>query len=120
MEWGAGVVAGFHMNPTLMWTESYLVSTMTEHFRAFDSLRSMTSPYFVGEMIWNFADFNTAQSNTRALGNRKGIFTRDRQPKWPAYYIRERYRALLNSTKPSYSDPKTLKLQFERNEHDIV
>lgn len=33
---------------------------MSEHFKAFDMLRQ--AGFFVGEFIWNFADFKTAQS----------------------------------------------------------
>jgi beta-glucuronidase len=33
---------------------------MSRHFEAFDRLRAQG--FFVGEMIWNFADFKTAQS----------------------------------------------------------
>ena len=111
MEWGAGVIAGFHANPSAMWTEEYLVDLMQGHFAVFDKLRNKTNPYFVGEMIWNFADFSDKQSNTRVLGNRKGLLTRDRQPKWPAYFIRERYRALLSE---KASTAKSLiKLSFE-------
>lgn len=32
---------------------------MREHFRAFDELRD--EGWFIGEMIWNFADFKTDQ-----------------------------------------------------------
>jgi len=98
MEWGAGAIAGFHANPPLMYTEDYLCDVMQQHFLVFDGERNKTSPYLVGEMIWNFADFLTAQTTTRADGNRKGLLTRERQPKWPAYVIRERYNKLRNQT----------------------
>ncbi|XP_065313222.1 beta-glucuronidase-like isoform X2 [Gordionus sp. m RMFG-2023] len=46
----------------------------------------------VGEMIWNFADFETDQTITRVGGNRKGIFTRDsRSPKMASHTLRKRY-----------------------------
>ena len=45
----------------------------------------------MGEMIWNFADFMTKQEITRVLGNRKGIFTRQRQPKAAAHIMKQRY-----------------------------
>ena len=51
----------------------------------------MPNEGFVGEMIWNFADFMTQQTVMRAVGNKKGIFTRDRQPKASAKLLRERY-----------------------------
>jgi len=38
---------------------------MSEHFKAFDTLR--TKNFFIGEMIWNFADFKTEQSKLIAF-----------------------------------------------------
>ena len=98
MEWGAGAIAGFHDNPSLMYTEEYLCDVINQHFMVFDSLWQQESPYLVGEMIWNFADFATAQSSKRAYGNRKGLLTRDRKPKWPAYIVRDRYHTRRNRT----------------------
>ena len=50
--------------------------------------------YFVGELVWNFADFETKQVDTRMDGNKKGVLTRDRQPKLGAFVIRSRYQNL--------------------------
>jgi beta-glucuronidase len=38
---------------------------MSRHFEAFDRLRMQG--FFVGEMIWNFADFKTAQSKYKQV-----------------------------------------------------
>jgi len=38
---------------------------MSRHFEAFDRLRAQG--FFVGEMIWNFADFKTAQSKYKQI-----------------------------------------------------
>jgi beta-galactosidase/beta-glucuronidase len=46
----------------------------------------------VGEQMWNFADFTTTSGIMRVGGNRKGAFTRDRQPKAAAHYLRSRWR----------------------------
>lgn len=46
--------------PEYVWSEEYQVALLSEHFKAFDKLRK--DGYFVGEFIWNFADFKTAQS----------------------------------------------------------
>ena len=46
---------------------------------------------FLGEMPWVFSDFMTKQEIRRVVGNRKGIFTRDRQPKLAAHLLRQRY-----------------------------
>ena len=42
--------------------------------------------FVIGEHVWNFADFRTAQNFARAGGNKKGAFTRDRQPKMVAHF----------------------------------
>jgi beta-glucuronidase len=45
-----------------------------------------------GMHVWNFADFKTAQSILRTGGlNRKGVFTRERQPKMAAHFLRQRW-----------------------------
>ncbi|MET3871804.1 beta-galactosidase/beta-glucuronidase [Puniceicoccus vermicola] len=45
--------------------------------------------YVVGEHIWNFADFRTAQNFARVGGNKKGAFSRERQPKMVAHFVRK-------------------------------
>ena len=42
-------------------------------------------------MPWVFSDFMTKQEIRRVVGNRKGVFTRDRQPKLAAHLLRQRY-----------------------------
>lgn len=91
-EYGADTIAGLHLYPEYIWSEEYQVALLSEHFKAFDKLRQ--AGYFAGEFIWNFADFKTAQTITRVGGNKKGIFTRSRQPKAAAHHIRARYLAL--------------------------
>lgn len=83
-EFGADTLAGFHANPPELWSEEYqkelilaLLEEMEKH------------PRICGTHIWNFADFRTAQHHFRAGGNRKGVFTRDRQPKMAAHGLRE-------------------------------
>ncbi|XP_071538657.1 beta-glucuronidase-like isoform X2 [Panulirus ornatus] len=93
-EYGAGSIPGFHMDPAFTWTEEYQAELMVQNFEAFDELRSRG--YFVGEMIWNFADFATPQGHTRAAGNKKGIFTRNRQPKMAAHVLRYHYHKVAN------------------------
>lgn len=98
--------------PAYIWSEDYQSQVFSRHFRAFDDLRRQQ--FFIGEFVWNFADFKTAQSKprlrhsqqednpillrltayTRVGGNKKGIFTRNRQPKAAAYLLRQRYHAL--------------------------
>ena len=45
----------------------------------------------VGEHVWNFADFRTAQNFPRVGGNKKGVFTRDRQPKLAAHLLKRQW-----------------------------
>jgi beta-glucuronidase len=51
-------------------------------------------PNFIGEQVWNFADFQTSQSIMRVQGNKKGVFTRERKPKMAAHMLRERWMAI--------------------------
>jgi beta-glucuronidase len=57
----------------------------------FDQFRDS---FLIGEMVWNFADFQTDQATTRVDGNKKGILTRQRQPKPAARLLRQRYLSL--------------------------
>lgn len=41
-----------------MWSEEYQTGVMSAYFKAFDKLKA--EGWFIGEMIWNFADFKTA------------------------------------------------------------
>ncbi|XP_030384762.1 beta-glucuronidase-like isoform X2 [Scaptodrosophila lebanonensis] len=91
-EYGADTMEGFHMLPAFIWSEDYQVALFTQHFQAFDKLRNQE--WFIGEFVWNFADFKTAQKYHRVGGNKKGVFTRNRQPKEAAILLRRRYHAL--------------------------
>ncbi|KAK6625383.1 hypothetical protein RUM43_005680 [Polyplax serrata] len=91
-EYGADAVAGLHIYPESVWSEEFQIVMMEEHFKAFDYLRAQK--FFIGEMIWNFADFQTAQTTGRVGGNKKGVFTRQRQPKGSAFVLRRRYLEL--------------------------
>ncbi|XP_058802755.1 beta-glucuronidase-like [Phymastichus coffea] len=91
-EYGADTIPGLHELPEYIWSEEYQIQIMSNHFKAFDQLREQG--FFIGEFIWNFADFRTAQTYTRVGGNKKGVFTRDRQPKMVAHHIRRRYHSL--------------------------
>ena len=50
----------------------------------------------------------TDQTITRVFGNRKGVFTRDRQPKAAAHVLRCRYLSLSNATTTSQSSQGNL------------
>lgn len=50
----------FFQLPSYVWSEEYQTELFSRHFKAFDTLRK--KPWFIGEFVWNFADFKTAQS----------------------------------------------------------
>jgi beta-glucuronidase len=86
-EYGADTVAGLHSVLAEPWSEEYQADFLEMHHRVFDRVDAV-----VGEQVWNFADFATASSVGRVAGNRKGVFTRDRQPKAAARALRRRWR----------------------------
>ncbi|XP_075575760.1 beta-glucuronidase [Pelecanus crispus] len=94
-EYGADSVPGLHSDPPLMFSEEYQKAMLKEYHSVFDKKRK---EYVIGELIWNFADFMTNQGTTRVLGNKKGIFTRQRQPKSAAFVLRERYWKIANES----------------------
>jgi len=96
-EYGSDTIAGLHASPSLMFTEEWQTDYMREYFKAFDEMRANTTVTFIGEMIWNFADFMTKSEVQRVVGNKKGVFTRDRQPKASAHLLRSRYHILANN-----------------------
>jgi len=94
--YGADCVEGMHSDPPIAFTEEFQSSYLSSHFGVFNEMRSRG--VLVGEHVWNFADFMTTQGVTRVVGNRKGVFTRQRQPKAGAFTMRSRYLQLANLT----------------------
>ncbi len=88
-EYGADTVSGMHDVNATMWSEEYQVEYYKMNNKVFDSYECVT-----GEQVWNFADFATSQNIVRVQGNKKGLFTRDRQPKMAAYYFKERWHQI--------------------------
>ncbi len=85
-EFGADTIAGMHSLPAEQWSEEYqteLILGLIDVMREYD--------FVIGEHVWNFADFRTAQNFTRAGGNKKGVFTRERQPKMVAHFLRKKW-----------------------------
>lgn len=87
-EFGADTVAGFHSLPESMFSEEF----QEEYLRIIMEDVLDRLDFVVGEHIWNFADFATKQGINRFGGNKKGVFTRQRQPKAAAHYLRRRWR----------------------------
>lgn len=85
-EYGADTVAGLHSQYGAMFTEEYQQAFIQMYSDVFDEYDSV-----VGEQMWNFADFQTSRGFIRIDGNKKGAFTRQRQPKAVAHQLRERW-----------------------------
>jgi beta-glucuronidase len=94
-EYGADTLAGGHSIHNLPWSEEYQTAYLDMSHSVFDKF-----PAVVGEHVWNFADFQTKPGIFRVLGNKKGAFTRDRQPKAAAHTLRARWTT-VNNRKPS-------------------
>ncbi|CAH1109275.1 unnamed protein product [Psylliodes chrysocephalus] len=116
-EYGGDTLEGLHFLPTFVWSEEYQVRLMSEHFKAFDQLKE--KGYFIGEFIWNFADFKTAETYTRVGGNKKGIFTRQRQPKASAHHLRRRYWGLAKDYNGNISLPNDLEYYYIKQDSHI-
>ena len=86
-EYGADTYPGLHSVAAQPWTEEYQVAYLDMNHRVFDRIDAV-----VGEQVWNFADFATTSGVMRVGGNKKGVFTRDREPKAAAHALRRRWR----------------------------
>ena len=86
-EYGADTYPGLHSIGGQPWSEEYQVAYLDMNHRVFDRIDAV-----IGEQVWNFADFATTSGIMRVGGNKKGVFTRDRQPKAAAYALRRRWR----------------------------
>lgn len=86
-EFGADTIEGLHSLPSVSFSEDYQKELLAETCRVLDEL-----PFICGELVWNFADFMTKEGTIRVNGNRKGVFTRARQPKAAAYVLKERWK----------------------------
>lgn len=88
-EYGADTIAGVHSPYNEPFSEEYQVEYYKQYSTAFDQVHN-----FVGEQVWNFADFQTKFGIQRVQGNKKGIFTRSREPKMAAMYLSKRWNAI--------------------------
>lgn len=86
-EYGADAYPGLHSAASTPWSEEYQTELLDMYHRVFDRVSAV-----VGEQVWNFADFATGPGVFRVDGNKKGVFTRDRQPKSSAFALRRRWR----------------------------
>uniref|UniRef100_A0A7J3Z6D6 Glycoside hydrolase family 2 catalytic domain-containing protein n=1 Tax=Ignisphaera aggregans TaxID=334771 RepID=A0A7J3Z6D6_9CREN len=84
---------GIH-SPPQMWSEEY----QAEFIRSYVEVLMKIS-YVIGLHIWNFADFRVPQNPGRAILNRKGVYSRDRQPKLAVVILSELFKSI-----PTYMD----------------
>lgn len=85
-EFGADAMAGLHMDPAEEFSEEYQAEMVERQYNIIFS-----KPYTIGAHIWAFADFKTSQTPSRVVLNRKGLFTRERQPKLAAHKMKENW-----------------------------
>ena len=85
-EFGTDTLATEHKLPSVMWSQEYQDEYLEMNFTVFDSY-----DFIQGELVWNFADFQTGEGIFRVNGNRKGVFTRGRQPKSAAFVLKKRW-----------------------------
>ncbi|MEZ7775769.1 beta-glucuronidase [Granulicatella sp. 20925_1_45] len=91
-EYGADTLPGYHSNWDVPYTEEYQERFHQMNHEVFDELEN-----FVGEHVWNFADFETnSYTLIRIQGNHKGLFTRDRNPKSIVKLFRNRWNSIPN------------------------
>ena len=88
-EFGTDTLATEHKLPAIMWSQEYQNEYLAMNFSVFDSY-----DFVQGELVWNFADFQTSEGVMRVNGNKKGIFTRQRQPKDAAFTFKRRWESL--------------------------
>lgn len=88
-EFGTDTLSGNHSLPGTMWSEEYQNDYYEMNFRVLDDY-----DFIRGELVWNFADFATSEGIFRVGGNKKGIFTRDRQPKSSAFILKKRWEEI--------------------------
>ena len=85
-EFGTDTLDSLHKLPSVMWSQEYQQEYMEMNFSVFDRY-----PFVQGELAWNFADFQTGQGIMRVNGNKKGLFSRGRQPKEAAWVFKRRW-----------------------------
>ncbi len=85
-EYGADTVAGMHSMFGEPFSEEFQEDYYRMNSKVFDEIKN-----FIGEQLWNFADFQTKFGIMRVQGNKKGVFNRAREPKLVVRYLRERW-----------------------------
>ena len=90
-EYGADTLPGYHSNWDIPYTEEYQERFHEISHDVFDEI-----PHFVGEHVWNFADFETNTGLIRIQGNHKGLYSRSREPKSIVKLFKKRWQEIPN------------------------
>lgn len=85
-EFGADAIAGMHTDPPQMFSEEYQVEMVMKQYEAIKDM-----DFVVGAHVWAFADFRANQTTSRIILNRKGVFTREREPKMLAHVLKKEW-----------------------------
>ena len=88
-EFGTDTLSTEHKLPSCMWSQEYQDEYLEMNFGVFDSY-----DFIQGELVWGFADFATGEGIFRVNGNKKGVFTRNRQPKDAAFVLKRRWEEI--------------------------
>lgn len=88
-EYGVDTIPGLHSNWATPYSEEFQEQFYAMYHRVFDDY-----PAIIGEQLWNFADFETKTGLIRVQGNKKGLFTRAREPKSALQLIKRRWLEL--------------------------
>jgi beta-glucuronidase len=88
-EFGADTVEGVHSTTLQMFSEEFQTAFLQVYGEVIAS-----KEFCAGEHVWNFSDFRTPQNHRRVVLNKKGVFTRTREPKGAAFALRQRWTAL--------------------------
>lgn len=88
-EFGTDTMPSEHKLPSIMWSQEYQDEYLEMNFEVFDQF-----DFVQGELVWNFADFQTTEGIMRVNGNKKGIFNRIRQPKSAAFVLKARWESM--------------------------
>lgn len=86
-EFGADTLENEHRLPSEMWSQEYQNDIYKMFFNMFKKYS-----FIQGGLVWNFADFKTSEGILRVGGNKKGIFTRERQPKEAAFLLKKYWK----------------------------
>ncbi len=86
-EFGCDAIAGVHTNPPQMFSEEYQAKMLKLQYEMMKNV-----PCCCGSHIWAFADFRVNQSQRRVVDNRKGVFTRTRDPKLSYNVVKEMWK----------------------------